>query len=876
MKKTFLYLISSLFFLLNLNTKVYSATEDFFTKVNIKGGEIHYIDICASNQNIIYAGSQEGGLWVSKDGGQTWTETNFFKTANAGTNVFAVHSQQPNIIIAAAIKPASPYAGFYTGLYRSENYGESWTPIPMGVGEFTKILNSKKNPDEFYLLAHSGPQSPSICKSTDKGITWTTLSRDATHSGFDNKPGIDMALDNNNNLFVTAVDMTPPIGKQKGFWLGNRQIQLGEALFGNIFVSTDDVKTFSYVAIATASFQTSPFGYQFSKPAPWSISSGSNTVAFACVTYSTFTDSKYYAIYVATSTQESEWGENNKTYYTPAAFVDDWWNKGIKFTKISTSVVVDVGFAMAVSPDGQKIYFYDPQKRKVLISTFSATSGFGEFFDWSTGFLDGSNQIQANDFVIAPQNPNKMFIADQSRYGVIMSTDSGKTWSPTNNGMNALIVYDGCKSPDGTLYVLSKMAVYKSVDGTNWTEVFSTVTTQGNALEFDEGTAVSPKENVVIVSADGYVYRSENGGSSWSLVLGSSLPVAKSIVFRSDNSGVGYIAFREPNPGEIPGYKTDRNYIYKTTDWGKTWAPINFKSMSVQLLTLDPKQQNVLYIGLGEISYWEERTYTFGGFKKITDNDDGTVAVEDIISEATGDFTTKVAINPDDPQKMVGSIITKTSDPMGTTDIYGSFKVSYNGGKDWGIFNITYPIEPGEFQPGWMHGIYDIKYSSGIVYWTTSDGIFALIDNTNEVKWLAKTKEIGTTKCLILGSLYTGTSTGLYKLTRLPSQLNIQLDTPRVYGYPNPFDLSKGQKVTIKYLVPQGKEVNWLKISIYSLSGELIYEFPEDKTTLQGGFGYYYEWDGKNHAGKTCSRGIYIVLFKSNLGITKTKIIMIK
>ncbi len=868
MKKVFFSVI--LFFM--FFSLVYS--ENYFTKVSVQGGELHHIEICKKDPNVIYTGSMEGGLWVSKDGGATWQETSFFKTAGCGTNVFAVCQNEPNIIIAAAIIPNVLALYGQPQLYRSEDYGETWQVIGISAGSnFTKILNSKKNPDEFYLLTHSGPDYPKVLKSTNKGITWTELSREAIRDNFLTNPAIDMTLDDNNNLFVVACDNTPPIGKQIGYWLGNRYLQLGEARFGYVFVSTDNVNTFHSVIIASASFQTNPFDYQFYRPAPWAIVSGSNTIAIAAVTYSTFTADKYYAIYVATSTEESVWEEQNKEYdVISTVFIDTWTCHGIKFNKISTSVVVDVGFSMAVSSDGQKIYFYDPQKRKVLVSTFSATGGFGEFFECSTDFLD----IQANDFVIDPTNPNKMFICDQSRYGILVSSDGGKTWNSSNNGINALVVYDGCKSPDGTIYVLTKMAVYKSPDGTNWTEIFSTTTPKGNALELDEGVISSPKENLVIVSADGYVYRSEDSGSTWELVLISSYPPTKSIVFRNDNSGVGYIAFREPNPGEIVGYKTNRKYIYKTTDWAKTWSPLDMESMSVQCLTIDPKQQNVLYASFGEIAYWEPRTYIFGGFKKIIDNDDGKVSIE-IISPENKDLPVKVFINPDDPSKMYGAVIMYTGDEMGSENVYGNFGISMDGGKSWADFGITYfPSDPTESIPEWNKSLYDIKYSSHILYWANDRGIFAVIDNTKEVKWLAKPAEVGGVKCLILGSLYTGTSTGLYKLTRLPTALSIQIDKPKVYCYPNPCDLSKGQKVTLKYLVPQNKKVDWLKISIYNIAGELVYELPKDQTDLTGGFGYYYEWDGKNQSGNTCARGVYIAVFKSNLDIARTKIVLVK
>jgi len=95
-----------------------------------------------------------------------------------------------------------------------------------------------------------------------------------------------------------------------------------------------------------------------------------------------------------------------------------------------------------------------------------------------------------------------------------------------------------------------------------------------------------------------------------------------------------------------------------------------------------------------------------------------------------------------------------------------------------------------------------------------------------------------------------------------------------VYGYPNPFN-AELESLTLKYFVPNNKTISSLKASIYDISGDLVYEFPE-QTNLDGGYAYYFNWDGKNQNGNLCARGIYIVVFKSNLDIVKTKVILYK
>jgi photosystem II stability/assembly factor-like uncharacterized protein len=78
--------------------------------------------------NTLYSGAAGGGVWVSRNAGETWS-TCWPREATHNIGALAVHPRSPSILIAATgeanLSPDS-YPG--TGFYTSMDGGESWSP----------------------------------------------------------------------------------------------------------------------------------------------------------------------------------------------------------------------------------------------------------------------------------------------------------------------------------------------------------------------------------------------------------------------------------------------------------------------------------------------------------------------------------------------------------------------------------------------------------------------------------------------------------------------------------------------------------------------------------------------------------------------------
>ncbi len=162
-------------------------------------GAVQQLAIDPFNDQIIYAGTVNGGIWLSEDGGATWTpKSDALPTLAIGSITIAPRDALGNLV--------GP------GTARNQ------LVIYAGTGSFSS-------------LSGQGGLSLGVLRSTDGGDTWDLLSS-ATLTGV--KIGAIVALDN--TAPATQADPTKQIVIVAG---------MGNGATGGIFVSTDSGVTFT-------------------------------------------------------------------------------------------------------------------------------------------------------------------------------------------------------------------------------------------------------------------------------------------------------------------------------------------------------------------------------------------------------------------------------------------------------------------------------------------------------------------------------------------------------------------------------------------------------------------------------------------------------
>ncbi len=136
---------------------------------------VQVIKINPLNPNTVWAGTSEG-IYKSLDAGNNWTRMN----ETVMVTDIAVHSVDTNNVVIACGNMGS--AG--NGIYRTTDGGETWVKksvgLPSSYGGKALLSSYKSNPDIIYASignSHNSTYAATwLCKSTDAGNTWSTVS----------------------------------------------------------------------------------------------------------------------------------------------------------------------------------------------------------------------------------------------------------------------------------------------------------------------------------------------------------------------------------------------------------------------------------------------------------------------------------------------------------------------------------------------------------------------------------------------------------------------------------------------------------------------------------------------------------------------------
>jgi photosystem II stability/assembly factor-like uncharacterized protein len=130
-----------------------------------------------SQPNVFYIGFDNGGVWRSTDFGSTWVPL-FDKQPTGSIGAIAVAPSDPNIIyVGAGAGIIRPDLATGDGMYKSTDAGKTWTHL--GLRDSQMIANIEidpRNPNRLYVAALGHPYGPNtergIFRSTDGGATF--------------------------------------------------------------------------------------------------------------------------------------------------------------------------------------------------------------------------------------------------------------------------------------------------------------------------------------------------------------------------------------------------------------------------------------------------------------------------------------------------------------------------------------------------------------------------------------------------------------------------------------------------------------------------------------------------------------------------------
>ncbi len=195
---------------------------------------------------------------------------------------------------------------------------------------------------------------------------------------------------------------------------------------------------------------------------------------------------------------------------------------------------------------------------------------------------------------INPQQPNILYAGSWGA-GVFKSQDGGKSWAPSSSGLGNLYINSMAIDPQNpsVLYAGTyRYKIYKSTDaGQTW--FLSSQGIQEGAIIYT--IAIDPQNtNRVYIGTrgvdvnssppwNGVLYRSTDGGASWSVALSN-------VGGASAQDWVYSISVLPTSPNEILAASHEHG-PYLSTDYGATWKPVNsgINDLSGRATVFDPR-----------------------------------------------------------------------------------------------------------------------------------------------------------------------------------------------------------------------------------------------------------------------------------------------
>lgn len=496
--------------------------------------------VYASSMGHIWAPNPQRGVYKSVNGGKTWKKI-LFVNDKTGVITMAMDPKDPNVIYATTWQAyRRPWTlssgGAGSGIYKSTNGGATWTNIshspglPSGMWGKVTVAVAPSDPNVVYAEVQYSHDCVigGLFRSDDAGKTWKLMNTSPAivqRAFYYMRVYIDPKDPNtiylpNVNVFVshdggkTLHQLHPPHGDNHAFWINpNNPELLVEGNDGGASVSHDGGKT-------------------------WSSEDNQPTGQFYHVDLD---DSFPFHIWGAQQDRGSIVGPSAvaRGNITPA----DW----------RTVVGGEMSWVVPVPGDPSVSYgsgYYSQQMkedRKVGLTT-----NISAWPDYKFGIPGVGQKYRYgwwyHPVVTVPGKPNELFVGAQA---VLETQDGGLHWKQI--------------SPDLTRNDKAKQASSGgplSQDNVG-EEMYDTLSTIGIS-------EINPQV-MWTGSDDGMVYVTHDGGGHWTAARPASLPkwcIITSIEPSATKLGTAFLSASR--------YEWDdfQPYLYKTTDYGKTWTKI--------------------------------------------------------------------------------------------------------------------------------------------------------------------------------------------------------------------------------------------------------------------------------------------------------------
>ena len=168
------------------------------------GGRVDVLTMSPTDQNIIYAGATNGGVFKTTDGGVNWNPI-FDDQPYLAIGAITLDPENESIIyVGTGDRNFTGVSFIGNGVYKSTDAGSTWTSMGLEeTGAVTEIIVDPTNSDRVFASTLGNPHVKTfdrgIYRSDDAGATWTNKLIVTDSSGI-----VDLIMDPSNPNILYA------------------------------------------------------------------------------------------------------------------------------------------------------------------------------------------------------------------------------------------------------------------------------------------------------------------------------------------------------------------------------------------------------------------------------------------------------------------------------------------------------------------------------------------------------------------------------------------------------------------------------------------------------------------------------------------------